>query len=1239
MVETNLNLQFLKNYIFFLSLFYFSSFAQEKKYQSLLWEVSGNGLEKNSYIYGTMHVSDKVSYHLSDAFYTHLLNADIIANESEPRTWTELFDLFSFYSSYTKNKAFYTHFYLTPLEKNDLHSLFQSSNYNLIGLLSRTTESNKEYQEETYLDMFIYRTGRKYNKKTIGLEDVKNSTINIMKAEAEMDNSEVEKNYQAILKILKNKPYNEALVDFYREKDLDMIDSLTVLSSPKNYIKALLFDRNIEMVSNMEINMKQGSLFSAIGAAHLPGKKGVIEMLREKGYKVSPVFDNYTEKGKALKKKIEENFIKPELKLKTTADGMVTFPVFDVVLESNENIESPDLANGGYINFKRTYLNDFLNKNNKTFNPKTLDSLFYENIPGEIISKKTYNEKNYLVYDIKNKTKTGNAQHYRYYITPIEIISIMMGGEGEYVRIFEEEIYSQITLKENNESWEIINPLKGSYQVQVPSYYSFSGNKANLKGNDDMKIIAYDKKEDANYILIEKTLQDNYNLEDTKFELKRIQYEFYNQHNLDSTYTHFDNDNFYFTSKSKIGEKEIELKTLMNGNKYYLLGTVNASKENTNKFFDSFVFMPTLNNEEYRTFTDTIAQFKIEIPKKQNEHLDFITEKNNNSSKKKNYFTSNYKNYEFLSSTGNLIELNYNQYHKYESEVSIDSIWANYRKIITRKFTADNGNEDLEHLSVTEAIENNNTNQSNYKVSRWEDIVFRNKKKEPKLTIVSENIETDSKTNISTYNALVSKENSKQAIKYKAVFRDGTFYVIKTLVDNNYKNESSFIEKTFNSFTLLDTIYKNSVFENKLSIFMNDAMSKHDSIRFSALKSIHYLSLKEEDLQKFQYFLSNFKFNNDETEILGDLYEKLGRVKSPKVIPFLESVYKKPNVNTVLQLSVLRALTLQKNKEAYKMILSLLEYDLPISDSSYEIRGLFNYFEGDLENSQVLFPDVFQFYSIQEYHNPIIELTNQLINSEMVNPKKLKSFKKMLLTNAKLEAKRLTSWKNKQLIKDAEDTYDDSAPTSDFEGYLNILYSSRGEKTIAELFNKAQKLEIDEIDLAIARLQLKNDKRIENLLASKILSNPKIKFRGIQMLYHTKQKELINIFGSEDVAKCALTYFESIDPKKHALSIYSTKKMRFNNTDIKYFFFKKTSINEDSYNYKKEKITGIAFVTNNDNLIINAFQVLGEESYLEEDEIEAIIKKKIDESLNQDHIRVTHGKLSDEYVDEYDDEY
>ena len=106
----------MKRILFLIAFFSFTSLlAQEKKYQSLLWEISGNGLEKKSYVYGSMHVSDKISYHLSDAFFTHLQNADIIANESEPRSWTSLFDMFSFYSQYQEKGSFYTNFYIKPL--------------------------------------------------------------------------------------------------------------------------------------------------------------------------------------------------------------------------------------------------------------------------------------------------------------------------------------------------------------------------------------------------------------------------------------------------------------------------------------------------------------------------------------------------------------------------------------------------------------------------------------------------------------------------------------------------------------------------------------------------------------------------------------------------------------------------------------------------------------------------------------------------------------------------------------------------------------------------------------------------------------------------------------------------------------------------------------------------------------------------------------------------------------------
>src|SRR6266536_6644982 len=72
----------------------FLSFSQTprikaNKYPSLLWEISGNGLAKPSYLFGTMHVSSKMVFHLSDSFYLGIRNADVVALETNPESWQE----------------------------------------------------------------------------------------------------------------------------------------------------------------------------------------------------------------------------------------------------------------------------------------------------------------------------------------------------------------------------------------------------------------------------------------------------------------------------------------------------------------------------------------------------------------------------------------------------------------------------------------------------------------------------------------------------------------------------------------------------------------------------------------------------------------------------------------------------------------------------------------------------------------------------------------------------------------------------------------------------------------------------------------------------------------------------------------------------------------------------------------------------------------------------------------------
>ncbi|RYJ41284.1 TraB/GumN family protein [Flavobacterium beibuense] len=1217
----------MKKSALLLLLFTCIAFAQEKKYQSLLWEVSGNGLAKKSYLYGSMHVSDKVSYHLSDAFFEHLLDADMVANESEPSTWIDLYGALNPGSYRYNNEKFYSQFYLSPLTKDEMYPLFYMNNFTMNNLLFRTNEHQKEYQEETYLDMFIYRTGRKYNKKTVGLEDTKTSIINIMNADVS-DTRPKEENMIALQKILKNNAYEDAMINFYRDKDLDMIDSLTVLSAPEGYLKALLYDRNVVMVKSIDSLARKGSLFAAVGAAHLPGKKGIIEMLRAKGYTVNPVFDSYTEQGKAKKQEIESYFIKPAYKNRTTPDGIISLPLHIAVIENEENLESPDLANGGYINVKRIPLLDFLKKDNKPFNHKSLDSLFYENIPGKILDKKFYKQDGYEIYDIKNVTKTGNAQHYRYYITPLEIIVVSMAGEEDYTRKFEEEVFNKIQLKPIASGWNTFTPNKGGFSVDAPSYTIVYGDRAVSKTVSDIEMLSYAPEDNAHYFILERTLSDNQTLENSDFELKRIQYEFYNQFDIDSTQTKSTKTPLSFTSSSKIGNKTIELKTFLNGAKYYLMGTVGASEENTKRFFSSFNFQPAKSQTEFREFKDTISGFVVDIPKLQNERLDFVSKKPQRyGNDKVNEFQIKNSNYSFTLPSGQAVSVWYHQDHKYRKATPIDSLWTKLRE---RVISDDEIDEDKTY-TLEDIYKNKNNNHggyygtnSDYKTA-WDIILSKDPEVKHKTTIRNEKTSHDESTDTYRMDAIAVDSNSEQALKYTYINRDNERYLIRTLVNKDYNGEDTDIEKIFSSFRLTKK-QSNDINKNKVSLFIEDAKSSHDSIRYSALQSVSNLSVEKEDLPVLENFINTFDFKKDETEALTELYEKIGELDDKRAIAFLEKQYKKENTNTIIQFAVLNALTNQYSEEGYKKILELMEYDLPVSDNGYEIKSLFRYFESDMENSNVLFPDIFQFYSINEYHEPILNFTSALLSSETVKAKKLKNFKKMILTNAKLELKRVKSRKAKQEMKEQ---YNGTPETKELLDYITLLYPFKGDSDVKAFFESIKKTNIKQANLAVSKLNIDNGIVDKNEL-TELLKDKETLFLTYNRLYK-KEPGLIKNISHQEVAASALFSLKNMKSKEDSLVFIEKRIVPVYSHKAEFYFFKIQNISEDKdpYDYNPDKITGIAFIQEDNTINPAAYKIMASKVIIDEDELENNMKEMIDSIINGDKTRASFTKEDD----------
>jgi hypothetical protein len=82
---------FRSSFAFLFFVFLLSSATAQKNNwpKTLLWKISGNGLTKPSYLFGTMHLQDKRVFNLGDSFYHHFERAEGFAIEVDFREYMD----------------------------------------------------------------------------------------------------------------------------------------------------------------------------------------------------------------------------------------------------------------------------------------------------------------------------------------------------------------------------------------------------------------------------------------------------------------------------------------------------------------------------------------------------------------------------------------------------------------------------------------------------------------------------------------------------------------------------------------------------------------------------------------------------------------------------------------------------------------------------------------------------------------------------------------------------------------------------------------------------------------------------------------------------------------------------------------------------------------------------------------------------------------------------------------------
>jgi len=156
-------------------------------------------------------------------------------------------------------------------------------------LMSTIMQTGFAKDMDLTLDLYFLNKAREQEKPCFGVEKFMDQ-INAIDAIGEEEQAQLFFEFITDTTSSMDKEIDE-LITAYLNFDLEKLSELMeeADNSMKDFEKNFLIKRNKVMVSNFIKTTKKYSCFCAIGAAHLSGKDGLIDLLRKKGYTVEPI--------------------------------------------------------------------------------------------------------------------------------------------------------------------------------------------------------------------------------------------------------------------------------------------------------------------------------------------------------------------------------------------------------------------------------------------------------------------------------------------------------------------------------------------------------------------------------------------------------------------------------------------------------------------------------------------------------------------------------------------------------------------------------------------------------------------------------------------------------------------------------------------------------------------------------------------------------------------------------------
>ncbi|UIR57536.1 TraB/GumN family protein [Sphingobacterium sp. SRCM116780] len=258
---------------------------------TVLWKISGNGLEKDSYLLGTIHIMCAEDYELKEKIKKVIQEVDAVTLEVNLDS--------------EENKAMLPEMmkpdpnFLTGLTASEITQIDSTLNTKhlsikmldmmspavFVSLLSLQSMNCTDPRNIKTMETDIQAIAASSNKKVDELETLKFQMDMLTKMLKAPDL------LTYIKKIDEMPAISKKMVVAYKAENLKELETIIYESSymSKEEQADFLTKRNENWMTQIPSKIKDSSHLIAVGAGHLIGEKGLIKLLKDKGYTLTPI--------------------------------------------------------------------------------------------------------------------------------------------------------------------------------------------------------------------------------------------------------------------------------------------------------------------------------------------------------------------------------------------------------------------------------------------------------------------------------------------------------------------------------------------------------------------------------------------------------------------------------------------------------------------------------------------------------------------------------------------------------------------------------------------------------------------------------------------------------------------------------------------------------------------------------------------------------------------------------------